>query len=222
MKEHIYFGETVKGYDIPVLNEREARAAAGILFLFGMIGFLNAYLLHDFIYTQIFVTYFMIDFTIRIFINPKYAPSLILGRFFVSNQRPEYVGAKQKRFAWSIGFALSIPMFIMIVILEYMTPVKIVICIICLMLLFFEAAFSICIGCKLYALVYGEKAEHCPGGICDIKQKEEIQKISKFQATVLGITLIIVSSVAITKIVQSDNSKSNGTMKCGVGKCGGN
>jgi len=157
MKEHIYFGETVKGYDIPVLNEREARAAAGILFLFGMIGFLNAYLLHDFIYTQIFVTYFMIDFTIRIFINPKYAPSLILGRFFVSNQRPEYVGAKQKRFAWSIGFALSIPMFIMIVILEYMTPVKIVICIICLMLLFFEAAFSICIGCKLYALVLVKK-----------------------------------------------------------------
>jgi hypothetical protein len=28
------FGETVKGYNIPVLNEREIRASAGILFLF--------------------------------------------------------------------------------------------------------------------------------------------------------------------------------------------
>ena len=27
------FGETVEGYDIPVLNEREIRASAGILFL---------------------------------------------------------------------------------------------------------------------------------------------------------------------------------------------
>ena len=29
----IKFGEKVEGYDIPVLNEREIRAAAGILFL---------------------------------------------------------------------------------------------------------------------------------------------------------------------------------------------
>lgn len=28
------FGEDVKGYTIPVLNEREIRAAAGIFFLF--------------------------------------------------------------------------------------------------------------------------------------------------------------------------------------------
>jgi hypothetical protein len=33
MKKIIKFGETVEGYDIPVLNEREIRAAAGILFL---------------------------------------------------------------------------------------------------------------------------------------------------------------------------------------------
>jgi len=33
MKKVIQFGEDVPGYDIPVLNEREIRAAAGILFL---------------------------------------------------------------------------------------------------------------------------------------------------------------------------------------------
>ena len=116
MTRHIYFGETVKGYTIPVLNEREARAGAGLLFMFAMISFLNSYLLHDFTFTKIFVTVFMVDFFIRIFINPKYAPSLILGRIFIQNQTPEYVGAPQKRFAWLIGFTLSVVMFFMIVI----------------------------------------------------------------------------------------------------------
>ena len=32
MSKVIKFGEDVKGYDIPVLNEREIRAAAGIFF----------------------------------------------------------------------------------------------------------------------------------------------------------------------------------------------
>jgi hypothetical protein len=36
------FGETVKGYKIPVLNEREIRASAGILFLFMFIAILIA------------------------------------------------------------------------------------------------------------------------------------------------------------------------------------
>jgi hypothetical protein len=35
---------------------------------------------------------------IRVYINPKYSPLLILGGFIVRNQKPEYVGAKQKKF----------------------------------------------------------------------------------------------------------------------------
>lgn len=31
------FGEEVPGYDYPVINERDARASAGIMFLFGII-----------------------------------------------------------------------------------------------------------------------------------------------------------------------------------------
>jgi hypothetical protein len=33
----IKFGEDVAGYNIPVLNEREIRAAAGILFLINVV-----------------------------------------------------------------------------------------------------------------------------------------------------------------------------------------
>ena len=31
------FGETVSGYEVPVLNEREVRAAAGILLVLSLI-----------------------------------------------------------------------------------------------------------------------------------------------------------------------------------------
>ena len=42
MNKVIQFGENVEGYDIPVLNEREIRAAAGILFLFAFIAIASA------------------------------------------------------------------------------------------------------------------------------------------------------------------------------------
>lgn len=170
MQKYIYFGENVQEYDIPVLNEREARAGAGILLLPAMVSFLNAYLTHNFLFTKIFVTVFMLDFFIRIFINPKYAPSLVLGRFFVQNQTPEYVGAAQKRFAWSIGFGLSVIMFLMIVVFEIMTPIKIAICILCILLLFSETAFSICIGCIMYHKVYKKSPKYCPGMYVRYKQ----------------------------------------------------
>ena len=44
--------------------------------------------------------------------------------------------------------------------------------------MFFETAFGICIGCKLYNWIYKEKAQYCPGEICDVKAKQDIQKTS--------------------------------------------
>lgn len=217
MKEHIYFGETVNEYDIPVLNEREARAGAGLLFMFAMISFLNSFLLHDFTFTKIFVTVFMVDFFIRIFVNPKYAPILILGRIFIQNQTPEYVGAPQKRFAWAIGFSLSVVMFFMIVIFEIMTPIKIVICILCLALLFSETAFGICLGCIVYHWTYKKNPHYCPGDVCKIRQKEDIQKISKLQLAIISIFLLAVISLTTINLNQTPIHK---TMKCAPGKCG--
>lgn len=225
MYKIIQFGEKVKGYDIPVLNEREARAGAGILFMFAMISFLNAYLTHHFTFTKIFVTVFMIDFFIRIFINPKFAPSLILGRIFIQHQSPEYVGAPQKRFAWSIGFILSVIMFFIIVIFEYMTPVKIAICVLCLVFLFSESAFGICIGCKVYHLVYKKSPHYCPGNVCEIREKEEIQKISKTQLAILSVTFLIITGITYLEIEKSTNFSTEmkcQSGKCSVGKCGTN
>ncbi len=56
------FGETVAEYDIKVLNEREVRAGAGILFALALIAFLNSWLVGNFVPTKIFVVGFLVDF----------------------------------------------------------------------------------------------------------------------------------------------------------------
>ncbi|MEN9700346.1 MAG: hypothetical protein RLZZ301_1544 [Bacteroidota bacterium] len=97
------FGEAVAGYQIRVLNEREIRAASGIMFLFALISLFVIIHNGDFRLAKLVVIGFLIDFVIRLFVHPRFAPMLLIGRFFVRNQRPEYVGAVQKRFAWTIG-----------------------------------------------------------------------------------------------------------------------
>ena len=96
MSKIIKFGEEVEGYDIPVLNEREIRAAAGILFLAVLISFSVIIAKGDFLMIKYVITLFLTDFIIRVFINPKYSPTLIIARLIVRNQTPEYVGAAQK------------------------------------------------------------------------------------------------------------------------------
>ncbi|MEE9455210.1 MAG: DUF4395 domain-containing protein [Paracoccaceae bacterium] len=200
MKNLFSFGETVEGYNVNVINEREARAGAGILFLFAILSFLYAYTYMDFRFTKVFITFFMVDFFIRVLINPKFAPSLIAGRIAIAHQKPEYVGAPPKRFAWSIGLLLAVVMFVIVVVLELMTSVKIGICLLCLVLLYCEAVFGICIGCKLYNLVMKNEAQYCPGGVCEVHEKEAIQTINPMQILIVLIAAILATYFVIKVI----------------------
>jgi len=163
------FGEQIDGYPVRVLNERAVRAGAGIVFLFAIVSFMSAWLTGNFQPTRVFVVAFLVDFTIRIFISPRYAPSLIIGQWFVRKQLPEYVGAPQKRFAWGIGLALALAMLYLVVINNVIGPINLVVCATCLVLLFFESAFGICIGCKVYNLLNKDTAQLCPGGVCEVE-----------------------------------------------------
>jgi len=189
MSNFFQYGERVDGYDILVLNEREARAAAGILFIGAFIGLTNGVMLGTAIFSKYFVTFFMIDFIIRV-IQPRYSPSLLLGRLFVANQKPEYVGAIQKRFAWAIGAIISMPMFYYLVINFQPNPLKVLVCLICMFLLFFESAFSICIGCKLFSLLKKDDPKYCPGGVCEINIKDPIQRFDPIQKIIVTLTII--------------------------------
>ncbi len=140
---------------------------------------------NNFVPIKYVISLFFTDFLIRVFINPKYAPTLIIGRLIVSRQNPEYVGAKQKLFAWVIGVILSGTMLVFMVIVNSYSPITGIICLICLIFLFFETAFGICLGCIFYKIFYKEKAQYCPGEICDVKAKQEIQKTSVIQLIIV-------------------------------------
>jgi hypothetical protein len=91
---------------------------------------------------------------------------MIIGQWIVRGQEPEYVGAPQKRFAWGIGLALGLWMLYLLVIERSIGPLNMLVCGTCLLLMFFETAFGICIGCKLHDLLRPEQAQLCPGGTC--------------------------------------------------------
>ena len=202
MKGMIKFGEDVDGYDIPVLNEREIRAAAGLLFLMLFISVMFVVFLENFLLLKYAVTIFLTDILIRVFINPKYAPTLILGRLIVRNQVPEYVGAQQKKVAWIIGIVLASVFFTLTVVVNSFSPITGIICLICLIFLFFEAAFGICLGCKFYSMVYKDKAQYCPGEVCDVNAKQDIQKTSWSQ---IGVVLGFIIFIIITANLFNDN-----------------
>ena len=197
MKKAKQFGETVAGYNIPVLNEREIRASAGILYFFMFLAWMLVIFKEDFFLIKLVNTTFLVDFVIRMFISPKYAPSLIIGRLIVRKQTPEYVGAAPKKFAWTIGLVLSSIIFLLLVVMNSTSIITGIICQICLIFLFFEAVFGICLGCKFYPLFHKEKTQYCPGGICEITAKQEIQKTSLLQIGVVIGFFIFVIAIAI-------------------------
>jgi len=214
------FGEKIPEYDMKVLNEREVRASAGILFLFAMIAFLNSWLVGDFTFTKIFVVVFLIEFTVRVLINPKYAPVLVISRFFVRNQEVEYVGAPQKRFAWLIGLVLAVVMFYLIVLNNIIGPFNLLVCIICLTLLFFEAAFGICLGCKIYNIFHKQNAQLCPGNACAVKDRVAIQDINPIQWALvpmfLGVIFLIANSSLIHATTQNLNVDAKTSEECEI------
>ncbi len=194
------FGEHADGYSVPVLNEREIRAAAGILFLATFLSLLYILFRGNFIPIKFVISFFLADFLVRVLLSPRFSPTLILGRLIVGSQTPEYVAAAPKRLAWIIGVVLSATMFVLMVLMNTYSPVSGIICFVCLIFLFFESAFGICLGCKFYRLVYREAPVLCPGEVCEVKTRQAIQKTSLAQVIVLlaAIALIVAAAGTLT------------------------
>lgn len=174
----ISFGEYIEGTDFKVLDERRMRASAGIMFLFGLFATINAFIFERYIVVPYISGFLLLNFLIGVFINPKYAPTLLIASIFVRKQSPLPIGAIQKKFAWSLGLGLVTLIFILSFSLlkdvTFFEPVC-MLCLICLFLLFFEIAFGICIGCKLYYLfIYlkilkePESKPNCVGDACAV------------------------------------------------------
>jgi hypothetical protein len=58
--------------------------------------------------------------------------------------------------------------------------------------------FGICLGCKFYPLFHKEKTQYCPGGICEVKTKQAIQKTSLLQiGVVIGVFVLAIAAVVL-------------------------
>lgn len=176
------FGESVEGINYKVLNEREVRASAGILFTMGLIVVVSGMFLERYSLIPYFSGFMVLSFFVSVFINPKYAPSNAIARLIVCKQEPIYIGAVQKRFAWSLGLAISSVVFFLSIPLQsdptFFDPIC-KLCLLCISLMFVETAFGICVGCQLYYLAIKlklfkqpETKPNCMGNSCEIQTVE--------------------------------------------------
>jgi len=178
-KSIINFGESIKGINYKVLDERVIRASAGITFLFALTALINGLFLEKYAVIPYIIGFLLLNFLIGVFINPKFSPTMFMAKLIVSKQKPLYVGAVQKKFAWSLGIMMSTVAFFLSLKLQsdlsFFPPICIL-CLTCLALMFLESAFGICIGCKIYFLAIKLKLikkpkqkPSCIGGSCEIK-----------------------------------------------------
>lgn len=161
----------------PVVNEREVRGAAGIMFAIALTAFVYVLLTRDFTPLSVIVPVFWLDFFLKAVFQPRYSIFGFIAKLFVCNQTPEYVGAIQKRFAWSIGLFLASVMMIWPVFLGVRGWLPFTICAVCIFFMWLETAFGICVGCKMYnklidkgILKEPEVRAACPGGVCKVKK----------------------------------------------------
>ena len=159
-----------------VLNERSIRATAWIMFAVWFFTMMYTFFTQDFTVLKIVVTTFFFDFLVKVLWGPKYSPIAFLGKKLVSNQKPEYVWAIQKRFAWTLGLIMSGSILTISIFLGIKWALPLVLCGTCLGLMWLETSAGICVGCKIYYFLVNKKIikepavrPACPGGSCSLK-----------------------------------------------------
>ncbi|MEP7765433.1 DUF4395 domain-containing protein [Sanguibacter sp. 25GB23B1] len=163
-----HIGVVLPGFTVPVIDERAVRAAAGMLFLAGAVGFGLAAASGTIRPLQPFGMVFLVDMYLRVAVSDRWSPTLALGRLLVRRQHPEWVGAPQKAFAWWLGFALAVVSCASTGLLAAPLGLTLALCAVCLSLLFLEAAFGICVGCTLQRVLTRTPPQHCSGDTCAV------------------------------------------------------
>ena len=88
-----------------VFNENEVRAAAGLTMVAGAVAFAYAYFDKNYVPLQAVATFFFVEFLIRVTFGLRCSPVGVVARALTRRQPPDWVSAKPKRFAWTLGLA---------------------------------------------------------------------------------------------------------------------
>ena len=156
----------------PLVNEREVRAAAGITLAIGAVAFSYAYFAKQYILLQAAASLFSLEFLLRVTIGIRHSPVGMAARAMTTGQPPEWVSAKPKRFAWTLGLVMAGAMAVITNsgVRGYLPRT---ICLICLTLMWMESALGLCVGCRIYGLLLRRgwvgrdpEIEVCADGAC--------------------------------------------------------
>jgi hypothetical protein len=169
-------GLTADGKELQaaVFNENEVRAAAGLTMVIGAVAFCYAYFDANYVPLQVVTTVFFVEFLTRLTAGLRYSPMGVIARAMTLRHPPEWVSAKPKRFAWTLGLGMS---FAMVIItnsgVRGMLPRTI--CAICLTLMWMESVLGVCLGCKIHGLLVRRgwtrkdaAFEVCAHGACEV------------------------------------------------------
>ncbi len=178
---NLAFGEVISGLApdgdeqrSAVFNENEVRAAAGLTMVLGAVAFAYAYFAANWVPLQVVTTLFFVEFLVRVTIGLRYSPIGVVARALTRRQPPEWVSAKPKRFAWTIGLVMSFSM--MVLTNSGVTGiVPRTICLMCLTLMWLESVLGICLGCELHGRLVRRgwttkdpAFEVCAHGACEL------------------------------------------------------
>lgn len=172
-------GLTADGRDLHagVFNENEVRAAAGMTMVLGAVVFVLALTEKIYLPLQLTTIFFFVEFGIRVTAGLQYSPLGRLAHVLVRRHEPDWVSARPKRFAWSMGVVLS---FAMVIITNsgIRGALPATLCSICLVLMWMESALGFCAGCELYAflrrrgrIAKDDEIEICAGGVCEAPRR---------------------------------------------------
>ncbi len=186
------------------VNETEIRIIAWVTLVLALTTFFLVMLKAQFIIALFMVWLIWIDFVLKIFIWPEFSIFGIIVRPFIKNKEKLWVWAVQKKFAWIIGFILSTFVIYCLLLLSWilessnsevlaiieqikvnivngsfiilpMNP-AILACVLCIIFMFFEAVFGICVWCKIYRFLVSKNImkeyewQNCINWACETKK----------------------------------------------------
>jgi len=135
--------------DRSLVDERVVRAAAGLTMAAAAVAFAYAFLGKRYLPIQSVTAFFLLEFGLRVGWGLDRSPVGRLASAMVRGGTPQWVSVAPKRFAWSLGMAMSAVMTA-ITQAHIRGLVPMTICRICLTLMWLEAVLGLCLGCLLH------------------------------------------------------------------------
>src|SRR4249920_1943686 len=112
LHHHVTEPRVVDGKELhaAAVDEHRARAAAGITMALGAVAF--AYANFDKVFWPIrsVSAFFLIDFALRVTAGLERSPTGLVGGWKTHRQPAQWVSAKPKRFAWTLGLVMALAM----------------------------------------------------------------------------------------------------------------